>query len=121
MILCNLCNKPTTTRRKTCPSCWTKLRRHRVKLAAIQLLGGKCKRCGWKGHWVGYDFHHTNPESKEFMIGGMANKSWLVVRKELEKCELLCAICHRIEHSNRDDIFTQKALEYTGEMLNMPR
>ena len=45
-----------------------------------------------------FDFHHINPEEKEFNISSKY-KSFKKLKIELEKCELLCAICHRKIHS----------------------
>ena len=55
--LFKICDKQDINR-STCQSCWTKLRRHRVKLASIRLLGNKCSKCDWQGHWAGYEFHN---------------------------------------------------------------
>jgi hypothetical protein len=100
--------------RTKCGSCTTKLRRYRTKLAGIALLGGKCNRCGFNKHHVALEFHHPD-DNKEFAIGNVANKAWSVVKKEILKCELLCANCHRINHSNRDSKeFLKAAQEYKG-------
>lgn len=99
----------------TCPSCRVKLRRYRMKLAAVKLLGNKCNRCGWAGPIAGYDFHH-NQGDKDFNISNPANKSWKLVLAELAKCELLCACCHRIEHSNLPEGFITLAMDYTGKL-----
>lgn len=86
-----------------CCSCKNKVRRLKCKMTAVEYLGGKCQRCGWTGDYAAYEFHHLDPSKKEFTIGRISNKKWEVVRDELDKCELLCSICHRIEHSERDD------------------
>lgn len=101
-VKCIGCDNKTTSRRKRCDTCNTKIRRFRAKKASVEYLGGRCNRCGWVGDLSGYDFHHKNPNSKTFTpdAANLANKSWEKVREELDKCELLCALCHRLEHSD---------------------
>ena len=80
MIICRLCNKSfkSYNNRQTnrCGSCNTKIRRFRSKAAAIKLLGGKCQKCGWHGNQAALQFHHKNPDKKDFIIGNVSNKSW---------------------------------------------
>lgn len=70
------------------------------------MLGGKCVRCGWKMKSLeelsAYDFHHPN-DDKIFSISKMGNKNWETIVDEIKKCDLLCANCHRVEHSKYDD------------------
>ena len=108
---CVLCGRKTVCGRRFCMSCWTRVRRCRTKLLAIKLLGGKCVRCGWNGHPSTFDFHHVG--GKDFAIGSAAHKSWKVIWKELKKCELLCANCHRVEHSKcAEDALIAEAEKY---------
>lgn len=97
---CDLCGKSGFLR--ICMACRTKIRRYLLKQAAIEMLGGKCSACGWSGDQVGFDFHHLRA-GKNFDIGNVTGKSWIVVRRELLKCELLCVLCHRLRHSSRSD------------------
>lgn len=39
------------------------------------------------------EFHHVNPKEKRFNIG--RSKGIVTLIKEIEKCELLCANCHK--------------------------
>ena len=42
------------------------------------------------------EFHHINPKDKEFQISHY--KSYVFnddIKKELDKCQLLCSNCHR--------------------------
>ena len=63
--------------------------------------GGKCNHCGLdeRYHQEIYDYHHIDPTEKEGSLSQMASKSWELVKKELDKCLLLCAHCHRKEHA----------------------
>jgi DNA polymerase II large subunit len=122
MILCRLCNKPFKDYQKRqtnrCGSCNTKIRRFRAKAAAIKLLGGKCIKCGWTGNQAALQFHHKDPKQKDFIIGNVANKSWDSLKKEMQKCILLCANCHMIEHSTKlGDAFVKEAFNYRGRTL----
>jgi protein-arginine kinase activator protein McsA len=115
---CSICGKPVTTKGNRCSGCTTKIRRHRAKAAAIAMLGGKCNRCGWSGHQSAFEFHHKNPSEKEFSVGRIINKSWKIIEQELLKCELLCANCHSVEHSDRDnEKFLEAVYDYQGEKL----
>tara|TARA_R110000822_G_scaffold53903_1_gene138679 strand:- start:801 stop:1364 length:564 start_codon:yes stop_codon:yes gene_type:complete len=76
-------------------------RRIKLKLMAVKYKGGKCERCGYDKCVDSFDFHHRDPKEKEFGIGGKGHtKSWDKIKKELDKCLLLCANCHREEHYN---------------------
>jgi len=70
---------------------------------AIERLGNKCNICGHQYPNCVYDFHHINPEEKEFTIG----ENSLIGKKryfaEVDKCMLLCANCHRILHRKEKD------------------
>ena len=86
-----------------------KARRLLKKKRAIALLGGRCKRCGLESeHTTVYDFHHTDPFSKGKDIKGGSDfmrKAWERIEAEIKKCILLCANCHRIEHSDPNSEF----------------
>lgn len=113
---CLCCGKES--KKTLCCVCYTNLRRLRVKQYAVEYLGGKCNECGWIGDISGFDFHHKEPKEKEFNPNALnlANKSLNVVKEELDKCELLCAICHRKKHSNYTDLIKLN-LEYIGKLF----
>ena len=122
MRICKLCNKKFKDYQDRCitrcGSCNTKIRRFRAKAAAINLLGGKCVKCGWHGNQATMQFHHKDPNKKDFTIGNVANKSWDSIKKEMQKCLLLCANCHMIEHSTKNNgKFLEEAMNYKGRTL----
>lgn len=83
---------------KKCRCEYATNRRRKIKIEAVAYLGGECRDCGLRtDRVVVYDFHHKDPTQKDFSIGKQA-KSFLSIKEELDKCELLCAICHRIRH-----------------------
>ncbi len=43
-------------------------------------------------------FHHLDEDTKEFSIAQAYNRSWESIKKELDKCILICANCHAEEH-----------------------
>lgn len=110
---CLICSKECV--KSLCGSCNTNLRRYRVKKLAVEYLGGKCK-CGWCGDLSGFDFHHTNPKYKEFnpCARTLANMTWVSAKEELDKCELLCALCHRLEHTSYGKL-EEISLIYSGK------
>lgn len=85
---------------KSCVNEDTKLRQRKLKIECISYKGGKCERCGIIGHPSIFDFHHKDPEEKDFMISRVRSLKFSEKHtKELDKCELLCSNCHRVEHS----------------------
>lgn len=74
--------------------------RQAMKKQAVKLKGGKCERCGYDKCIAALDFHHLDPNEKEHKIGNGNTTSWEKYLKEVEKCILLCANCHREEHAN---------------------
>jgi hypothetical protein len=70
----------------------TKTRQKR-KIELIKYKGGKCENCEYNKTNSALQFHHINPEEKDFTIGGK-NYSWDIMKKEVDKCILVCANCH---------------------------
>lgn len=73
----------------------------KLKLKAIKYKGGSCIKCGYKDCYAALDFHHRNPQHKEFSWKIMRRRSWKAVIKELNKCDLLCCRCHREVHFDK--------------------
>ena len=59
----------------------------------------RCNRCGYDKA-IALQFHHTDPNSKEYCIAEAVHRAWSVKRLqvEIDKCEVLCANCHIEEH-----------------------
>lgn len=92
------------TERFRCTKCAAdsvKRRRTNLKLMAIKYKGGKCERCGYDKCAPALEFHHLDPTQKDFGIGTEGQtRSFERIKVELDKCVMLCANCHREEHSN---------------------
>lgn len=73
--------------------------RKRVKVLAVEYLGGKCSVCGYGKCISALEFHHRDPTKKDFGISG-TNKSFESIKAELDKCMLVCANCHREIHQD---------------------
>lgn len=75
-------------------------RAQRDELIKTHFGGWKCSRCGFEGRPIQFDCHHARGV-KRFKISENFRKavsSKTVFLNELEKCDLLCANCHRLEH-----------------------
>lgn len=88
-----------TTYCKSCLNLDTTQRQKDIKMKCIEYLGSKCVDCGYVGPSAAYDFHHLDPTQKEFTLSRVRGRSLKTLTKELDKCVLLCAICHRLRHS----------------------
>lgn len=124
--VCKLCNKEFETiqyggKRIYCFECSPQgssnsitLLRRKAKMTGLERLGGQCKKCGENRFYL-LDFHHRNPEEKEgelsdFSKGYNLDKFF----EELQKCDLLCANCHREFHY----LYTLQNLSYQDYLDN---
>jgi len=73
-------------------------RRLERKRRLVELRGGRCEDCGYDASAAALEFHHRDPKTKEFTLGNF-NGSWEKLNAEAEKCDLLCANCHRRRHN----------------------
>ena len=101
--LCKVCSNPSSS--ISCAECkssniqYLRRLRNEHKKWAVEYLGAKCVDCGLKtDHLCVYDFHHIDPSQKETNVPSLFLKSRERLKKELDKCVLLCANCHRVRH-----------------------
>ena len=67
----------------------------------VKYKGGKCEICGYNKCEGALDFHHKNPQEKDVEISKWDfnyNQDIQIYLKEVDKCMLLCANCHREQH-----------------------
>lgn len=86
--------------------------RNRKKLQLVEYKGGKCVCCGYSKPIPScYDFHHLDPKQKEFSISG---KSWSFekLKKEVDKCILLCRNCHSELHWEQSQEARKKRIDF---------
>lgn len=84
--------------------------RKRKKKALVEYKGGKCQCCGYSKCIEALEFHHLNPNIKNFTISGKS-KSFNSLKSEVDKCILVCSNCHKEIHAgliNIDTIINQK-------------
>lgn len=77
-----------------------------LKYEMVTKAGGKCKICGHEfngNNGFVFDLHHIDPSKKKFSLNRqtLSRKSLKEVWEEFEKCELLCANCHRYLHHSK--------------------
>ncbi len=80
-------------------------RREKLKLLAVEYKGGECEVCGYKKCVNALEFHHIDPNEKEFGVGENGyTRSIEAIKKELDKCILVCSNCHREIHAGLIDV-----------------
>jgi transposase len=68
-------------------------RRRTLKRILVEEAGGACILCGYSRCDRALEFHHLDPEAKEFQITSHT-RSLAALRAEASKCVLLCSNCH---------------------------
>ena len=80
-------------------------RREKLKRLAVEYKGGECEVCGYKKCVNALEFHHIDPNEKEFGVGENGyTRSIQAIKKELDKCILVCSNCHREIHAGLIDV-----------------
>jgi predicted nucleic acid-binding Zn ribbon protein len=71
------------------------------KLELVEMMGGCCSKCGYNENVSALHFHHKDSSQKQFKLGMriLSNRKMEAIKKEAEKCELLCANCHAERHN----------------------
>ena len=72
-------------------------RDERQKWLKDQLAERGCKLCGMRDVRC-LEFHHRDPAAKSFHVQGHWSLDRQLLATEIEKCDVLCANCHRIHH-----------------------
>lgn len=77
--------------------------RQERKSTLVKIMGGKCCLCGYNKYIGALEFHHINPNEKEFNICTGNNRALEKELIEIKKCILLCSNCHREVHAGLYD------------------
>lgn len=102
--LCRNCRGVEYQIKKIERSLRVKLDRREVRSKFVEIFGGECCRCGYREFAEVLEFHHIEPDGKEWAISKLLNDycEGLVSREilvaELAKCILLCSNCHQAWH-----------------------
>jgi hypothetical protein len=67
-------------------------------IAKVKLDKG-CSKCGYKEHAAALEFHHIQDKKHNISRIARSGVPQNVLDEEIKKCIILCANCHRIEHS----------------------
>lgn len=81
------------------PNEYYRNKRYKIKKEMVEYKGGSCELCGYNKSLRALQFHHKNPSEKDFTISSTICMNE-IVKKELDKCMLVCANCHSEIHDN---------------------
>jgi 5-methylcytosine-specific restriction endonuclease McrA len=71
----------------------------KLKQQMVDYKGGCCQKCGYNKYIGALEFHHINPEEKDFNPSSLKKYTMDTrITEELDKCILLCSNCHRETH-----------------------
>jgi hypothetical protein len=88
---------------KRCKRATTNLRRRRLREWVEEYKKRlRCERRGFADHRA-LEFHHRDPAEEDVYVADMVRSglSLTAIKREIEKCEVLCSNCHLIEHYER--------------------
>lgn len=101
------CNKTIKTGHRFCGvNCKRKYfvdkRRKDIRQMALNYKGDVCQVCGYNKCESALVFHHIKSNEKDFGLSAKGyTRSWVKVKKELDKCLLVCSNCHAEIHSRQ--------------------
>lgn len=76
--------------------------RIRTKQKLVEYKGGECSICGYDKSLRALHFHHVDPNEKDFTISSKSY-SYERLKKEVDKCILVCSNCHCEIHDEIDN------------------
>ena len=93
------------------------------KLELINMMGGKCSKCGYRQNMSALEFHHVNPSEKSFQLDArhLSNTNMEKITEEAKKCILLCSNCHREVHNPEQDIESIQEISFSNKSLVSPK
>lgn len=77
-----------------------RIRQIREFLADYKLKHG-CKDCGYRARYEALDFDHLPQFKKSFQLSQVNAHSQERLLREISKCEVVCANCHRVRTADR--------------------
>ena len=86
--------------RSECYPCWSNIVKEnaaKIKDKMLAYKGSCCSLCGYSKSKKALEFHHLDPNEKEFSLS-RATSFNEKTKKELDKCILVCSNCHREIH-----------------------
>jgi predicted HNH restriction endonuclease len=87
-------------------------RRKTLRDKAISQKGGKCLICGYAKFHGALEFHHIDPLKKDFSLSADGStRAWARIEKEIQKCVLVCANCHREIHAGITQLSAERRIE----------
>ena len=79
-------------------------RRREIREYVMQVKSAPCTDCGRTYPPYVMEFDHLPGNGKAFNIGFMATRvGWAKIKAEIDKCEVVCANCHRIRTFQRQE------------------
>ena len=84
-----------------------------IKIKCLNYKTNYCIMCGYNSNIKALHFHHVDG-TKENKLSTLYrdNRNWEIIKKELDKCIVLCSNCHSAIH---DDKINYTTVEYTVE------
>lgn len=104
---------------KKCAKRYSFEKRRFIKKKCVEYKGGECVKCGYKRNYSALEFHHVT-DDKDFLIT-KSSYSWDKIRAELDKCILLCSICHKEEHNPDYNIDLDFVFDHEQSLWKHPR
>lgn len=102
-----------------CKKCYTYYnaeKRKRYKKELVEYKGGKCEICGYDKCISALEFHHVDEDKKEFSISESSFSIGMdSLKKEADKCILVCANCHREIHEKERNKLLNNIDSYTKD------
>jgi hypothetical protein len=91
-------NPEAKQRRNEHAAKWMRKRRTQLRSKINKIKSSGCVDCGGTFHPSAMDFDHVRGTKKYGISDMMARRmGWDKIQKEIEKCEIRCANCHRIK------------------------
>jgi hypothetical protein len=103
--ICSSCGKLRVVHRregndKLCHNCYRNIKANLNKLIAIFNQGPHCEICAATNiPPETFHFHHRDPNAKEENISKLLQTSVEKAQPEIDKCQLLCILCHCQQHA----------------------
>lgn len=82
----------------------TKNNARAIKSNLVEYKGRKCADCNGVFHPCVYHFDHRDPRNKNKGVAQIMHRPLEEIKKEVDKCDLVCANCHAIRTYGNADV-----------------